>query len=240
MTTTNDTLSVASINLILFAARQCGADTDALAQAVGISADQLRDPDGRVLVRQVQALWREVVAATGDSTITLKLGELINPMAIGVPAYVMMHSPTLGRALDKLFHYQDIACEGVVTTGYRAGDRFVLTLRLVSSDIIYLDYTLNSELSIYLSILRALTGLPLTATEIRFAYPRPADTREHERVFAPAWLTFDAPETVMVFDAALLDLPILNASPTLSLFFEKHADAILSHLKAPALTARVK
>ena len=240
MSTNHDTLSVASINLLLFVARQRGVNTDALARAVGISPDQLRDPDGRVLIRQMQALWREVIAATGDPAIALKLGELVNPAAIGVLAYVMMHSPTLGRAFDKLCQYQDVVCEGVVTTGQRSGNRFTLSLRIISSDIIYPDHTLNSELSMYLSAARALTGQPIAATEIRLAYPRPLDTQEHERVFAPARLTFDAPETAMVFDTTVLDLPILNASPTLSLFFEKHANEILNQLRPPSLRTRVK
>ncbi|WP_420151073.1 AraC family transcriptional regulator [Spirosoma sp.] len=237
-----DTLSIASINLILFAARQQGVDTDTLARRVGITPEQLRDPDGRVLIRQVQALWREIVMTTGDSTIALKLGEIVNPVAIGVLAYVMMHSPTLGRAFDKLCQYQDIVCEGVVTSGQLtpSGNQFVLSLRIVSHDIIYPEHTLNSELSIYLSAMRALSGLQITADEIRFAYPRPADIREHERVFAPAKLTFDADVTAMVFDAALLDLPVLNASPALSILFEKHATEILARLKAPSLSSRVR
>lgn len=240
MTTPNDTLSVASINLLLFAARKQGADANALASAVNISSEQLQDPDGRVQVRQVQALWREIVAATGDPTIALRLGEIINPVAIGVLAYVMMHSPTLGKAFEKLCQYQDIVCEGIRTTGHRSGDQFVLSLEIISPDIIYLDYTLNSELSIYLAAIRALTGHSVTATEIRFAYPHPADIRVHERVFAPARLRFDVPKTAMVLDATLLDLPVINASPSLSILFEKHATDILNRLKAPSLTTRVK
>ncbi|MVM28736.1 helix-turn-helix domain-containing protein [Spirosoma sp. HMF4905] len=245
MLTTGDTLSVASINLILFAAQQRGADTDALAQAVGISSEQLRDPDGRVLVRQVQALWREVISAIGDPNIALQLGELVNPVSIGVLAYVMMHSPTLGGAFDKLCQYQDIACEGIRTTGAlidsgTSGKQFLLSLQITSADIIYPQHALNSELSVYLSVMRALTGHRVSASEIRFSYSRPLDTSEHERVFAPARLVFDAPETSMIVDATLLDLPVLNASPTLSLLFEKHANDILSKLKAPSLTSRVK
>jgi AraC-like DNA-binding protein len=245
MTNTGDTLSIASLNLILFAARQLGADADALARAVGISPEQLRDPDGRVLVRQVQALWRETVVATGDPNIALKLGEIVNPVSIGVLAYVMMHSPTLGRAFDKLCQYQDIVCEGIRTTGRitssaEAGNQFVLSLHITSADIIYPQYALNSELSIYLSAMRALTGHPIAAREVHFSYPRPVDTREHERVFAPARLTFDAPETAMVLDAALLDLPVLNANPSLSVLFEKHATDILTKLKALSLSSRVK
>ena len=245
MLTTNDTLSVASINLILFAARQRGADADALARAIGISAEQLRDPDGRVFIRQVQALWREVVLVTSDPNIALQLGELVNPMSIGVLAYVMMHSPTLGRVFEKLCQYQDIACEGVRTTGQIAqladgSKQFTLSLQITSADIIYPQHVFNSELSIYLSIIRALTGHRISATEILFAYPHPIDTQEHERVFAPARLTFDASQTAMVLDATLLDMPVLNASPALSVMFEKHADAILSKLKSPSLSTRVK
>ncbi|WP_293684150.1 MULTISPECIES: AraC family transcriptional regulator [unclassified Spirosoma] len=240
MTTTNDTLSVASINLILFAVRQQGVDTEPLIQTIGITPEQLRDPDGRVFIWQIQTLWQEIVRVTGDPSIPLKLGELVNPVAVGVLAYVMMHSPTLGRALEKLCHYQDIACEGVATTGQLTGNQYILSLRITSTDIRYPDYTYNSELSVYLAAMRALTGITITAKEIQFAYPRPIDIREHERVFAPAKLSFDAPETVMILDASLLDLPILNASPTLSALFEKHAKDLLDKLKTPTISSRVK
>ncbi len=48
---TDDTLSVATIDLILFVARQQGIDSDVLAHAVGVNPDQLHDPDGRVFIR---------------------------------------------------------------------------------------------------------------------------------------------------------------------------------------------
>ena len=237
---TNHTLSIGAANLILFAARQSGADTIALAQAVGINADQLLDPDGRISVRQMQELWRGVVAATGDPDISLKIGEMINPVAVGVLAYVMMHSPTLGGAFTKLCQYQDIVCNAICTTGRREGDQFILSLRITSSDIIFPAYAVNSELSIYLAAIRAMTGQQLSAREIRFGYPRPADTREHERVFAPAHISFDAPETAMILDAALLDVPVLNASPSLFTLFERHADELLQRLQMPTLTSRVR
>lgn len=237
---TNHTLSVASVNLILLAARQQGADANALARAVGISPDQLLDPDRRVKISQVQALWKEIVAATGDGNIALKLGEMINPAAVGVLAYVMMHSPTLGRAFEKLCQYQTIICDGVRTSRRQEGNQFLLSLTITSPDIIYVDYVVNAELSIYLSAIRAMTGLQLAADEIRFAYPEPADTTEHERVFAPARLVFGAEQTAMVLNAALLDTPVVNASSSLFTLFEKHADELLARLQTPTLSSRVR
>lgn len=245
---TGNTLSIASINLILFAARQCGADADKLAQAVGISSDQLHDPDGRVPIKQVQALWQEIINTTGDTSLPLKIGELINPMAVGVLAYVMMHSATLGKAVDKLCQYQDIVCEGTRTSGQiitasqpgNTADLFVLSLHITSPDIIYPEFVVNSELSVYQVAFRALTGLPITAREIHFAYPRPADTREHERVFGTTHLQFDKAVSAMVFDAALLDTPVINANPSLSILLEQHAMNVLNRLKAPSLSSRAK
>lgn len=237
---TDHTLSVASANLILFAARQCGADSDALARAVGLHPDELRNPDGRLPIRQMQALWGELVATTGDPSIALRVGELINPAAIGVLAYVMMHSPTLGGAFTKLCQYQDIVCEGIRTSGQRTGNQFVIALHITSPDIIYPTHAFNSELSVYQAAFRAMTGVHLTAREVRFAYPRPTDTRDHERVFQPARLVFDADETAMVLDAALLETPILNANPGLFALFEQHADALLQRLQTPTLSGRVR
>ncbi|MBD2699325.1 AraC family transcriptional regulator [Spirosoma sp. BT702] len=245
MPVTTDTLSIGSINLILYAAKQCGADTDTLARAIGVTSEQLRNPDERVSISKVQALWQEIVNTTGDADVALKLGELVNPLTVGVLAYVMMHAPTLGKALEKLCHYQDIACEGVRTTGHfttsTTGEKqYVLSLQITSNSIIYPHHTFNSELSIYLSVMRALTGQPIVPCEVHFAYPHPIDTREHERVFSSARLTFDANVTAMVLDATLLDLPILNASSTLLDLFEKHAAASLDRLKTPTLSRRVK
>ncbi|GAA4395726.1 AraC family transcriptional regulator [Nibrella viscosa] len=238
--TTNDTLAAGSFNLLLYTAQQCGANPEALMQAVGVDPAQLKNPDGRIPIRQIQALWREAIAATGDSYLSLHMGTIINPVSVGILAYVMMHCPTLEKAFEKLCQYQDIVCEGIITTGRRVGDAFQLSLRITSQDIIFPEHALNSEVSIYLSAMRALTGQTVTAREIRFAYPRPIDTAEHEKVLSPAKLTFDAPETVLVLDPKWLDTPVLNANPNLFPLFERHADELLEKLRTPTLTARVK
>ena len=218
-----------------------GADTNILLQNVGIAPEQLKNPDARIPIRAVQQLWGEAVIATADPNLSLHLCELINPVAVGVLAYVMMHCPTLGRAFEKLCHYQDIVCEGIVTEGrHLANNRFALVLHITSPAIIYPEHALNSELSIYQSAMRALTGEQVVAQEIHFAYPRPLDTREHERIFAPARICFDAPETAFILDAHWLDTPVLNANPALFPLFEQHANEMLAKIRQPNLTARVK
>ena len=99
------TLSVSSFNLILFTAQQKGADYDLLCQKMGLTADILQNPDGRLPITQVQKLWKEAVDMTGDEHLALHLGKSINTVGVGILAYVMMHCPTFGKALEKLCQY---------------------------------------------------------------------------------------------------------------------------------------
>ena len=55
------TLSVSSFNLILFTAQQKGADYNLLCQKMGLTADVLQNPDGRLPISRVQKLWKEAV-----------------------------------------------------------------------------------------------------------------------------------------------------------------------------------
>ncbi len=234
------TLSVASANMLLGSARRWGIDVDALVGAIGIDPVLLRNPDGRIPIRQIQMLWRTLSTQTNIDRLSLQVGELISPAAVGVLAYVMMHSPTLGRAIEQLCRYQAIVCDGTRTTMQVEGEQTALVVQITSPDIVYAAQVYNAELSVYLSAFRLLTGLPIAPTAIRFAYPTPADTTEHERTFAPAVLTFDAPETALVLPTALLDTPVLNASPGMMQLFEQHADALLSRLNTPSLAGRVR
>jgi AraC-like DNA-binding protein len=231
----NDTLPVSSLNLLLWAAGQKGADIQALQQAIGLDPATASNPDARVPLATIQRLWPLAVEATGDAHLDLHLGELISPGSVGILAYVLMHSPTLGAAMEQLCRYQDIACEGVKTSLRPSpeypGGRW-LTLELISADIIYPERVINSELSVYLAAFRALTGQPVPPRAVRLAYAQPADTTEYHRVFAPAEPKFGAAATALAFDAATLALPVLNASPTLFALFEQHADSLLARLAA--------
>jgi len=227
---TSDTLPVSSLNLLLWAAGQQGANVDELRQAIGLDAATAANPDARVSIVTIQRLWPLAIAASGDAYLALHLGSLVNPTSIGLLAYVLMHAPTLGAAMEHLCRYQDIACQGVRTVLKPAEDGAWLMLELLSPDITYPEHVINSELSVYLAAFAGLTGQVVLPRAVQLAYPQPTDATEHERVFGPAPLTFDAAQTAVLFDAETLALPIRNASPTLFSLFEQHAAAVLNQL----------
>jgi AraC-like DNA-binding protein len=226
------TLSVSSFNLILFTAQQKGADCDSLCQKMGLEASVLQNPDGRLPIPQVQRLWKEAVEMTGDEHLALHLGESINTIGVGILAYVMMHCPTFGKALEKLCQYQDIVCDASKTTMTVKDNLVYLELSQISDEIIYPHYAFESELSIYFSATKDMIGTTLPLKSIHFNYPQYADIHEYKRIFQTENVIFDSNFTGMVFDKKYLETPILNANPSLFSLFEIHAKDILSSLKS--------
>ena len=228
-----DTLAASSLNLLLWAAGQHGADVPALCRAIGYDAAATATPDARVPIATIQRLWPLVLEATHDPHFDLHLGRSLDFSAAGTLAYVLLHAPTLGAAIAQLCRYQDVACQGVRTTQAPApewpGGRW-LRVELTSPAIIYPRYVLNSELSIYLAFFATLTGQPVAPLAVHLAYPRPADTREHEQAFGTAALVFEAPVTQVALDAATLARPVRHANPGLFPLFEQHAAALLAQL----------
>lgn len=228
-----DTLAASSLNLLLWAAGQHGADVSALCQAIDYEAASTTNPDARVPITTIQRLWPLVLAATHDPYFDLHLGRLLEVSATGTLGYVLLHAPTLGAALTQLCRYQDLACQGVRTYQTPAPEwdgGCWLTVEIISPAIVHPRYVLNSELSIYCAFFAALTGQPVTPRAVHLAYPRPATTQEHERAFGTTALTFDAPVTQLAFDAATLAQPVRHANPGLFPLFEQHATALLAQL----------
>ena len=228
-----DTLAASSLNLLLWAAGQQGADVPTLCRAIGYDAATTASPDARVPIATMQRLWPLVMAATQDPYFDLHLGRAINFTTAGTLAYVLLHAPTLGAAITQLCRYQDVACQGVRTLQTPAPEwpgGIWLRVELTSPAIVHPRYVLNSELSLYCAFFAALTGQSVAPLTVHLAYPRPADTRAHEQAFGTAALAFEAPVTQLAFSASTLALPVLHANPGLFPLFEQHAAALLAQL----------
>src|SRR5262245_5698673 len=71
----------------------------------------LGDPDARVPLSFMLAVWRRVVAALPQPTLGLRLGRRTRSRAAGLVGYAMAHSPTLDEALQRLSRYSRILNE---------------------------------------------------------------------------------------------------------------------------------
>ena len=228
-----NSLSVSSFNLILYAVQQKGIDVELLCQKVGLEAKILQNPDEFLPITKVQELWKEAISMTGDEFLPLHIGEMVNTVSVGILAYVMMHCPTLGKALEKLCQYQDIVCDASKTSMFIENDNVYLTISEPSEDISSVRYAYESTLSIYYSAFLGMLGQAVPLKAVHFEFPAySVDNSEHQKVFNRAEIIFNSNFSGLAFDKKYLELPILNANPNLFSLFENHAQSILKGLKA--------
>jgi AraC-like DNA-binding protein len=205
--------------------RHLGLDGDALLAAAGIARDALEDPDARLESDRADALWRAAYEASGDPLLALRASEATPFGSYRVIDYLGVTAPTVGEGLRRVAAYFPIVDP-------RGRLRVVEEPRGVA--VVFTasgggalpgpaeEYTLGVIWS------RARhAGVPgLRLAEVRFSFPRPADPREHARIFGVE-PRFGAPEAALVFTRASWDAPARMKDPALSALLERHARALV-------------
>jgi AraC-like DNA-binding protein len=82
-----------------------GMDPQALFAEVGITLEQIRDPNARIPARAWDALARRTVAQIGDPAIGLRAAHCWHPSNLGALGYAWLSSSTLRRGLERVARY---------------------------------------------------------------------------------------------------------------------------------------
>ena len=215
-----------------------GAQEDALLAAAGISAEALRDPDGRVPGAAHGRLWDAAADQVGDPDLGLHLGARYRHGALSIVGHVMLSARTLGEALDALAEYSTLFAEGVRTRldRGRAGRPAALEFETVDAGTSYLvgasRHPIECLMASVAAVVEVLTGSPLPVLAVALVHDRPASgAAAHEAVFGVV-PTFGAPVARLAFEAAALRWPGTAASPRLFATLTHGADLLLGDLDA--------
>jgi hypothetical protein len=150
----------------------------------------LADPDGRVPLSMLWAVWRDVLTHDPDPTLGLRLGRRITVRSLGLVGYVLATSRTLGDALDRFSRYCRILHDGIECHI----DRSAGTVRIVFHDHAMVDWAARPQADVRLAgllhVCRRLTGKRIVPRAVDFPYGRPARIGEHRRTFGTDRLRF--------------------------------------------------
>lgn len=229
------------VRRIFLAAEHLGVDTARLRADLGIEASTLDDLDLRVPPSQLHALWREVAARTGEESFGMRLVELIRPYPPDhVLGYSVITSATLGDAYRRVVRYVRLVDGSLSVSLDVEGDRAHVRLGVHAPegrDRHGVEYALGM---LYEPGRRTM-GDAFRIREARFEHAAPRSTALHERLF-DAPVRFDQARTELVFDAALLGLPVAGADPALCAILERHMMGLIEEVPAVAqgFAARVR
>lgn len=201
---------------------------------LGLKADELDMPDARVDHEVAVRLVELAVQCSGNERFGLHSAAAIDLGFFHVLDYMVRSSRTVREAMERVFRYQRLFHDGlrfrlaeqdgaeVLTIGVQSGLRFRLALAEFCMGCLF--------------VIGYRMGLPATAKAVCFAYPKPNQVRDYERVFrVPVY--FEASETHAVFPIGVLDTPLPHADTVLNDLLQRHADRLLARLPQQQLLA---
>jgi len=194
----------------------------------------LADPDVRVPLSMLWAVWRDILTHNPDPALGLRLGRRITVRSLGLVGYVLATSRTLGDALDRFSRYCRILRDGVECHI----DRSPGTTRIVFHDHAMVDWAArpqaDARLAGLLRVCRRLTGATIVPRAVDFPYERPARIGEHRRTFGTDRVRFARPHAGLTLSGADVARPVRSADDTLAGYLEPLAMDLLAKMRAAA------
>jgi AraC-like DNA-binding protein len=232
-------LSVSS-RALLDACAGLGLDTRRILETARLDVATVQDPDARIPIEQVDALWRCAYELSNDPDLALHAIEVLPFGAYRVIDFLASNAPTIGAALAKVSDYFPLI-NSAVRLPYAIGDReatFAFEGPRGASGLArrYAEYTLAA---VFLRT-RSGTNTPYRLIRVDFGFPRPANITEHERIFdCPVRFSADVSQLVLARDT--WNTPSNGSDPALFSVLDTHARMLLDQLpKTEDIVGRVR
>jgi AraC-like DNA-binding protein len=224
--------------VLLDQAGALGVDRRALMTAAGLTAAELKDPDGRVPSEKVWKIWHALAQQLPDEALGLTLAEgKGHPAPFGLVSYSIHYSRTLKRAVHRLARYSRIVAE-TVRLHIESGESECRIVLESDPQFETLRHPIDLRLANIVGMLRNLSGSSLSPLEVELPYPKLSDVSHHRRYFA-APLRFGRPQAALRYRAAQLELPIIQADETLAGYLDRLAEQKLRELEEHTWTGKV-
>lgn len=234
-----DTVSVYFVNAAL--RKLAPPARERLLQALDIPASWLALPGARVPAATFSALWLAVARELDDEFFGLDARRMkVGSFALLCQA--VLGCSNLDRAVRRMLRGFALFLDQVQATLWLEPATGRAQLRLNNTlpdadDRLFADETL---LVLLHGLMCWLVGQRIAVQALHLAHARPAHAVEYTRMFSPV-LVFEAPQTCLCFDAAVLAAPLVQ-TPASLLQFLRHApqSVFLKYKNEDSWTARVQ
>lgn len=223
------TCSTMMLQFVLGLVRARGGPIDDLPGAVGVSAKQLAEIDGRVPLTALLELWNHAARRLGDDNFGLHAAQVPPSGIISVVNLAGRCSPNLRELWRRTVRFAHLAVDGPGPRLEEKGDSAFLRFLPDAGQHAIPRHPTEFALASFVIGARRATQAPLIPRAARFYHPRPRDVSMHAQVFGIP-VTFDQPCSEIEFDRSVLDLPIHNDDPMVTSVMERYAEEWLARL----------
>jgi AraC-like DNA-binding protein len=224
--------------LVIARLKSAGVPVAPLLRRVGLTPEQIADPEVRLSVRSQIALLDEAAIALKDDCLGFTLARDFDLREIGLLYYVMASSQTLGEALKRIARYSKVTNDALVF-GYQEGNRLVLSLTYSGvprhSDRHQIEFCMFAVLR----ICRVLTALDLVPQQFSFSHYRSEGISDMTR-FVGTKVKFGADADEFALNADARELPLIHSDPYLNDLLLKYCEATLADRKGDMSQLRTR
>jgi AraC-like DNA-binding protein len=219
-----------SVRLLWPFARIFPADPRALSVAASekFNINELVTPDARLPHAMAMRMLAKVVEELGDPLLGLKAGAAMLPGDFDVLGYAASSSSNLGSGLLCLVRYVRVLHGGASLELIQQHEMAACTYR-VTDGLEEPPAAHDFAIAALASVCRICAGRDEPALEVHFAHEDRTNHDEYRRMFRCP-IRFGMEHTALLFPAARLNWPFLQADPVMGAAFEGRLRAKLDEL----------
>ena len=231
------TIAICFVAAALESVRARGLDADGLLRQIGLSPGLLQSPQTRVSAKHYGALWR-LVALTLDDEFFGQDSRRMKAGSFAMLCHSLLNCKTLRQAIDRSLRFYALILDDICGELNRDGAEASITLHDAAAP----QRVFAHEVLLMLlhGVACWLVGRRIPIKRAQFSYEEPAHSGEYRLMYSTS-IGFRAPHTAIIFDAAFLDLPIVQNERTVKEFLRNAPENILLKYKnGSSLGARIR
>jgi AraC-like DNA-binding protein len=232
------TIAICFVAAALEGLRARGLDVESALTEVGLAPSLLDNPQARVSARHYGKLWR-LVAERLDDEFFGRDSRRMKTGSFAMLCHSVLPCQTLRQALERSLRFYGLILDDIGGTLERGGDeaRIFLTDRTPGPKRTFAHEVL---LMLLHGVSCWLVNRRIPILKAEFSYPEPPHSAEYRLMYCTD-LAFDRPATAIAFDAAYLDLPVVQNERSVKEFLRTAPENILVKYKnGSSAAARIR
>lgn len=220
-------------NIIQFAQQQ-GVDRRSLLNIVGEEMDALNKEELMLDAGIYNEVVEKALEFSGDPYFGLHLGEYLSLSAAGLIVQIAQSSRTVEEALNYMVAFANLGCQAMPFQLSKKEKEWELSLHpnpvWEEQSPLAVRHTMDGTVIFTLREFHTLTRQKYYPTRIHFAYPRPKQFQEYERLFKCP-VRFDQKITALFLDEKQVSEPIVTGDYHLLQVLVQYAEKKLTAYK---------
>ena len=233
------TVAISFVAAALASVRARRLDAEALLAKVGLSPHLLDVPQARVSVKQYGELWR-LVAITLDDEFFGQDSRRMKSGSFAMLCHMLIHCRTLGQALERSLRFYRLILDDIHGVLVRTAREARIEVHTTAGDASSRVFAHETFLMLVYGVACWLIGRRIPIERAQFRYAEPPHGAEYRLMYCTS-LHFDQPCTSITFDAATLDLPVVQNERTVKDFLRAAPENIIVKYKnGSSVGARIR